>query len=294
MQKIVPNLWYDTQASEAVELYVSLFEDGKILSETLLKDTPGGDSTIITFELAGQKFSAMSAGPFFSLNPSFSLMVSCVTIDEVNAKWNALAEGGTALMPLAEYPFSPWYGWIQDRFGLSWQLGLADGDPITQKITTSMLFSNDMCGKAEEALRFYVDVFKDGSVNFLSPYPDGSAPSDTALVQYANFTLAGIEFAAMDNAYHEGAPFNEAFSLMIECADQAEIDYFWDKLSAVPEAEQCGWVKDKFGVSWQIVSEEMDEAMANGTPEEIARMVAALLPMKKLDIAALDRARRGE
>jgi predicted 3-demethylubiquinone-9 3-methyltransferase (glyoxalase superfamily) len=153
MQKIVPHLWYEKEAKEAAEFYVSVFPDSKITNVTTLHDTPSGDTDIVSFELFGQPFQAISAGPLFK--------------------------------------------------------------------------------------------------------------------------------------------FNESISFMVHCETQEEIDGYWEKLSAVPESEQCGWLKDKYGLSWQIVPSRMDEMLQNGTPEQVGRVTQAFLPMKKLDIAALERAYAG-
>ncbi|MGM7719777.1 VOC family protein [Metabacillus sp. Hm71] len=291
MQKIVPHLWYDKEAKEAALFYTRLFDDSKLLNVTVLENTPSGDAEYVSFELAGQQFDAISAGPYFKFNPSISLMVACSSIEEVNEKWNAFIEGGSELMPLGEYPFSKWYGWVQDRFGLSWQLMLIDKEQTVQKITPNFLFSSDSCGKAEEAVKYYVGIFEDSGIGTISRYEEGEAASPKAKVNYAGFNLSGIHFSAMDNAFDANFNFNEAFSLMINCNDQQEIDYFWDKLSAEPEAEQCGWVKDPFGVSWQIVPENMDEVMFKGSRAEIKRVTEELFKMKKIDIAALENAR---
>lgn len=293
MQKIVPHLWYDKEAKEAATFYISLFENSKILNQTVIGDTPSGDAEIINFELVGQEFAAISAGPYFKFNPSISLMVACSTIEEVNTKWTALSEGGSELMPLAEYPFSKWYGWIQDRYGLSWQLMLVDSGQTVQKITPNLLFSNSSCGKTEEAVKYYAEVFENSEIGLISRYGKGEAESSKAQVNYAAFKLCGLDFSAMDNAYDVDFNFNEAFSLIINCEDQVEIDYYWDKLSAVPEAEQCGWVKDQFGVSWQIVPSNMDEVLMQGTEDEIKRVTEAFLKMKKFDLKALEKARLG-
>jgi predicted 3-demethylubiquinone-9 3-methyltransferase (glyoxalase superfamily) len=117
------------------------------------------------------------------------------------------------------------------------------------------------------------------------------AATPKAKINYAAFKLAGMNFSAMDNGYEVDFNFNEAFSLIVNCKDQKEIDYFWDRLSAVPEAEQCGWVKDRYGVSWQIVPDSMDEILSNGTKDEIQRIQKELLKMKKIDIEALEKAR---
>jgi predicted 3-demethylubiquinone-9 3-methyltransferase (glyoxalase superfamily) len=293
MQKIVPHLWFDKEAKEAAMFYTSLFDQSKLLSETVIGDTPSGDTEIINFELAGQQFAAISAGPYFKFNPSISLMVACNSLEEVNTKWKALSEGGTELMPLGEYPFSKWYGWIQDRYGLSWQLMLVDSGQAVQKITPNLLFSNDACGKAEEAVKYYVEVFENSEPGMISRYGNDEAQSSKAQVNYAAFKLCGVDFSAMDNAFDVDFTFNEAFSLIVNCNDQKEIDYYWDKLSAVPEAEQCGWVKDQFGVSWQIVPSNMDEILLSGTKEEIQRVTEAFLKMKKFDLKALEQARLG-
>lgn len=150
-QKIVPHLWFDKEAREAAEFYVSIFgENSKINNITTLHDTPSGDTDIVSFELSGQPFMAISAGPYFK--------------------------------------------------------------------------------------------------------------------------------------------FNEAVSFIVYCKNQKEIDYYWEKLSAVHESEQCGWLKDKYGVSWQIVPTAMDEMMSRGSEEQIARVTKAFLKMKKFDIAKLQEA----
>ncbi|MBS4177684.1 VOC family protein [Lederbergia citrea] len=291
MQKIVPHLWYDKEAKEAALFYISLFEKSKLLNETVIENTPSGDSELVSFELAGQEFMAISAGPYFKFNPSVSLMVACESVEEVNTKWKALIEGGTELMPLGEYPFSTWFGWIQDRFGLSWQLTLTDNGQAVQKITPHLLFSSDSCGKAEEAIKYYTEVFDDSKLGLISKYGAGEAMSLKAKVKYADFKLGGMHFSAMDHGFDVDFNFNEAFSLMINCKDQIEIDYFWDRLSAVPEAEQCGWIKDKFGLSWQIVPDNMNEVLYKGSKDENRRVFEALLKMKKIDLNALEIAR---
>lgn len=293
MQKIVPHLWFDNNAHEAVVFYAGLFNGSKIGRIDTIEGTPSGDSELISFELEGQEFMAISAGPYFKFNPSISFMVLCDTIEEVNSKWKALSEDGIELMPLTEYPFSRWYGWIQDRYGLSWQLMLTEGEQIRQKIKVSFLFSKDSNGKTEEALKYYVDVFREGEITAMVPYEKGEAGAANAKIKYAAFKLFGMDFVAMDHGFDADFGFSEAFSLIVNCRDQAEIDYFWEKLSAVPESEQCGWVKDKFGVSWQIVPENMSGLMFDGTKDEITRVTAAMLKMKKLDIELLKKAKSG-
>lgn len=288
MQKIIPHLWFDKEAKEAAELYINLFDDSKMLNVTILENTPSGDAELVSFQLAGQEFQAISAGPYFKLNPSISLMVACTSKEEVNKKWEILSEGGQELMPLDEYPFSNWYGWIQDKYGVSWQLMLVDTKKTEQKITPCMLFSNEVCGKTEEAVNYYTEIFKNSKVEIISRYGDGEAASQKAKINYAAFNLDNYNFSAMDNGYDSDFNFNEAFSIIINCDNQEEIDYFWNKLSAVPEAEQCGWVKDKFGISWQIIPSNMNELLNSGDKEKTKRVTEAFLKMKKFDLNILN------
>jgi predicted 3-demethylubiquinone-9 3-methyltransferase (glyoxalase superfamily) len=153
MRNIVPHLWFDKEAKEAAEFYAAIFPDSKVTNITTLHDTPSGDCDVVSFELSGQPFMAISAGPLFK--------------------------------------------------------------------------------------------------------------------------------------------FNESISFIVHCESQAEIDDFWEKLSADPEAEQCGWLEDKYGLSWQIVPTRMDEMLGSGTEEQVARVTQAFVPMKKLDIAELERAYAG-
>jgi predicted 3-demethylubiquinone-9 3-methyltransferase (glyoxalase superfamily) len=294
MHKIVPHLWYDTEAREAAEFYVSIFPDSKITNISTIHDTPSGSPDIVSFEVMGQPFMAISAGPLFKFNPSVSFMVACETREEVEAYWDKLADGGMALMELGEYPFSDKYGWMQDRYGLSWQLMFVGDQQIQQKITPSLLFVGEQAGRAEEAITYYASVFRNAEIGPILRYDKGEEPEIEGTVKYATFKLEGQAFAALDSAYEHRFAFNEAISLMVYCKDQEEIDYYWDKLTAVPEAEQCGWLKDKFGLSWQIVPTAMDEMMAKGTREQIDRVTQAFLKMKKFDLAVLKKAYAGQ
>ena len=293
MEKITPHLWFDTQAREAGDFYASTFPDSRVTNVSVLHDTPSGSVDIVRFDLAGHEFTAISAGPLFKFTPAISFMVECDSKEEVDALWSKLSEGGTALMELGTYPWSERYGWTNDRYGLSWQIIYAGSEPIRQKITPTLMFTGSVAGKAEEAMSFYTSVFHRASVGNIHRYEAGEGPDKPGTVKHAAFTLEGQQFAAMDSAQAHGFGFNEAISLQVHCRDQQEIDYYWDKLSADPKAEQCGWLKDKYGVSWQVAPNEMGEMMANGTPEQLARVTQAFLPMKKFDLAKLRKAFEG-
>jgi len=296
MQKIIPHLWFDKEAKEAAEFYVSAFKNSRITSLSVLKGTPSGDCDVVEFDLAGYSFMAISAGPYFTINPSISFMVNFdpargESKEELDALWAKLSEGGKALMPLGEYPFSKWYGWIEDRYGVSWQLILTDpeGEP-RPFIMPSMLFTKESYGKAEEATDYYLSVFKDGRRGAIARYPAGMEPEQEGTIMFTDFTLANQWFIAMDSAQQHEFVFNEGVSLLINCETQEEIDYYWEKLSAVPEAEQCGWLKDRFGVSWQVAPARLQSMMRDGTPEQVARVTKAFLAMKKFNLAALEEA----
>jgi predicted 3-demethylubiquinone-9 3-methyltransferase (glyoxalase superfamily) len=299
-QKIVPHLWFDREAKEAAKFYCSVFPDSKITSITTLYNTPSGNTDIVLFEFWGYKFQAISAGPLFQFNPSISFMVNFDPSQDKEARqridevWVNLMEGGKALMPLGEYPFSERYGWVQDRYGLSWQLIYTNPEGEERPlIIPSLLFVGDIYGKAEEASDFYLSVFKNTKRGTIARYPSGMEPDQESMVMFTDFKLEGQWFSAMDSAREHGFNFNEAISFMVFCKDQEENDYYWDKLSAVPEAEQCGWLKDKYGLSWQIVPAVMDKMIQDQDPEKIDRVTQAFLKMKKFDVATLQRAYDG-
>ena len=301
MKKITPHLWFDKEAREAAEFYVAAFGgDSAVTGITPISDTPSGDVEVVAFRLLGQEFMSISAGPLFRINPSISFMVNFDPSQRADAKpaldalWGKLADGGAALMPLDKYPFSERYGWIQDRYGVSWQLILTNPAGDTRpNIIPSLMFTGDVCGKAEQAMKFYTGIFDNSKLGIVARYGPGQAPDREDTVMFEDYMLLGQWFASMDSARAHEFSFNEAVSLMVHCDTQAEIDYFWKQLSAVPQAEQCGWLKDKFGVSWQIVPAQMGELMG-GTAEQRARVTRAFLKMKKFDIATLRRAYDGK
>ncbi|MFE1440276.1 VOC family protein [Streptomyces sp. NPDC058739] len=154
---------------------------------------------------------------------------------------------------------------------------------------TTCLWFDD---QAEEAAQYYVSIFKNSSVDSVSHYPEGSMrPAGTVLT--VEFTANGHKFCALN-----GGPefkFNEAISFQIFCADQAEIDHYWTKLTENGGEEgPCGWLKDRFGVSWQVVPDRLAEWTTDADPQKASRATQAMLGMKKLDIAALERAHAGE
>ena len=294
MQKIVPHLWFDKEAKAAAGSYASIFKGSAIKSSSTIEGTPSGTVDVLTISLCGQDFMLISAGPFFKFTPAISFLVACDTKEEVDELWGKLSPGGSALMELGAYPFSERYGWTRDKYGLSWQLMYAGGRPVRQKITPTLKYTGAQAGRAQDAMNFYVSTFGDAKIGGVMRYGKGAEPDKEGTVAHAGFTLEDQDFAAMDSARPHDFTFTEAISLVVRCADQAEIDRFWAALSADPKAEQCGWLKDKFGVSWQIVPTIMDEMMGAKDPEKRKRVTEAFLKMKKFDVAALQRAYDGK
>jgi len=292
--KITTHLWFDREALEAADFYTSTFKDSRIKNKSKIHNTPSGSADIVTIELLGQEFTLISAGPLFKFNPSVSFLVACKTKNEVNALWKKLSREGTALMELGEYPFSEKYGWVQDKYGVSWQLMFMGDRKLTQRITPTLMFVGDVVGKAEEAIRFYVSVFHDAGVGDVLRYGRGEEPDKEGTIKHASFRLEGQEFAAMDSARTHDFAFNEAISFIVNCDTQEEIDYYWGRLSADPKAEQCGWLKDRYGLSWQIVPTAMEEMLKDKDEKRLARVTEAFLKMKKFDIDALKRAYEGK
>jgi len=275
---IYPCLWFDGNAKTAAEFYCSVFENTAISTENPL---------VVTFESAGQKFMLLNGGPHFKLNPSISFFVVFEAIEEVDKTWEKLLNGGSVLMPLDKYEWSEKYGWIQDKFGVNWQLSAGKLEDVGQKFTPSLLFTNTMAGKAEQAVQFYTSVFANSSVRGILKYTADDQDIE-GNVKHAQFSLGNQVFMAMDSSWPHEFSFNEAISLVVDCETQQEIDYYWGKLSAVPEAEQCGWLKDQFGVSWQIVPVILGELMSDLSRSE--RVINAFMQMKKFDIEKLKNA----
>ncbi|HSV86087.1 MAG TPA: VOC family protein [Levilinea sp.] len=299
MQKISPYLWFTDKAEEAMNFYVSLYDNSRLVEIFYYPEgvedehMQGMQGKVLNgiFELAGQRFMALDGGPYFQLNPSISFFVHCQDEEEIDRLYARLSPGGADLMPLQQYPFAEKYVWLQDRYGLTWQLMLDRGE-VTQKIRPAMMFVGEQAGKAEEAMSFYSSLFVDSGIEMVSRYASGGVDQE-GTVNHARFNLHGQGFIAMDSAFEHEFTFNEAISFYVDCASQSEVDSLWQQLSAVPEAEQCGWVKDRFGVSWQIVPSRLGELIKDPDPLKSRRVMEAMLKMKKIEVDALERAYQG-
>jgi predicted 3-demethylubiquinone-9 3-methyltransferase (glyoxalase superfamily) len=293
--KIIPCLWFDSEAEEAAAFYVEAFPDGLIAATSRYpesNDNPGGRprGSVLTveFEVAGQRFTALNGGPMFVMNPSISFFVYVDGPEQASRLFSDLADGGEVLMPIDSYPWSERYGWVEDRFGVSWQVMAARRAPGDATIVPCLMFAGAQHGRAEEAMREYARIFAGGRIDSVERYAFGEGP--TSAVKHGRFVLAGQQMTAMDSHVGHGVTFNEAISLQVMCEDQDELDCYWEALSEGGEKGECGWLKDRFGLSWQVAPTAIAEWMATEDAVARDRAFAALLQMKKLDIAALKRA----
>jgi predicted 3-demethylubiquinone-9 3-methyltransferase (glyoxalase superfamily) len=294
MQKIVPNLWFDHTAAEAAAFYARVLPNTRVTG-TEYYPTEGlldfqaefaGSELVVNFEVDGFEFVAINAGSEFRPNPSISFFLNFDPSREPDARahldevWSALVDGGTELMPLGEYPFSPHYAWVQDRYGVSWQLMLTNpaGDP-RPFVVPSLMFTGPVRNRAEEALDFYTELFG-GTGSVPARYAEQTQLAAPGSVTYGELNLFGQWFAVMDSPVEHAFNFDPGVSLQVNCAGQEELDRYWAALSTVPEAEQCGWCVDRFGVSWQLVPDNLGELMSR--PGAYAK----LMGMKKIEIAA--------
>lgn len=297
-QKIVPCIWLDGTAETAAQTYARVFPDARTLAVSRYPQSganppgrPPGSVLTIELSLAGHRFTLLDAGPQFRPNPSISFFVRVDAPADADALFGRLAEGGQVLMPLDRYPWSPRYGWVQDRFGVSWQVIAGRRPPGGARIAPCLMFAGAQHGRAEEAMRAYAGVFPDGRIDAVERYAAGEKP--TGAVKHGRVTLAGQELVAMDSHVAHGLAFDEGLSLQVRCRDQAEVDRYWKALSAGGAEGPCGWVKDRFGLSWQVVPAQIERWMAGPDRAASDRVFAAVMRMGKPDVAALERAFAG-
>ncbi len=293
MQRIVPNIWCQGNANDVGSYYAATLPDTsmEVVASYPTENLPdfqrdlAGQPLVVDVTVGGYRIRLINAGGEYRPTPAISFILSMDPSahggeDETRAAmgrmWDALADGGEVRMPLDAYPHSALYGWVEDRYGVNWQLMLADpaGDP-RPLVIPQFLFTGAAV-QAQQAIELYTGLLPDSAPGMAVPLP-----GDGGGVMFAEFTLAGQWFSAMDGGTIHDFTFSPGLSLEVDCTDQNQIDTLWEALSAVPEAEQCGWLVDRFGVSWQIVPENMGELVQQ--PGAYQRMLA----MKKIIIADL-------
>jgi predicted 3-demethylubiquinone-9 3-methyltransferase (glyoxalase superfamily) len=272
---IYPCLWFDGKAKEAADFYCSVFSNSRVTTDTPM---------VVLFEIEGKQLMGLNGGPMFTINPSISLFVTCDTEEEIDAIYNKLFDGGSAIMPLDKYPWSDKYAWVVDKFGMTWQLMLGKLPEGAQKIVVSFLFAGEQYGKAQEAMKHYTSIFPNANIFHLETYKAGEEQPEGNL-KFGHFALDNEMFAAMDGIGDHNFKFTEGVSLVAACETQEEIDNYWNKLTEGGAESRCGWLKDKFGVSWQIVPKVLGSLTKD--PAKAQRVMGEVMKMKKLDIQTL-------
>lgn len=300
MPTITPCLWFDDQAEEAAAVYTGIFPDSRVTGISRYPESfdnpagkPRGSLMTVEIEVAGTPLTLLNGGPQFTINPTISFLAHTDSIEETERIATALAEGGSYMMELGEYPWSPRYAWVEDRFGVSWQVMTWPDGRRRAPIVPCLMFAGEVHGRAEEALNHYAAGFPGGKVEALERYTAEEGPEGA--IKHGRASLAGNPLVAMDSHIDHGVAFNEGVSLQIMCADQDEVDRFWEHLAQGGEEGPCGWLEDRFGVSWQVVPTSLIEMMkaGEGSGAGYERAFRAMLQMNKLDIATLEAARAG-
>ena len=269
-------IWFDKQAQEAADFYAPIFPDFKSVSSNPLA---------VVYEMGGRRFMHLNGGPGYAVNPSISFFVGYDSEEEIRKSWDKLMEGGKALMPLDTYPWSAKYGWVADKYGVNWQLMM--GHQSGTRIVPSLMFTQHNAGKLKEALAFYTSLFDASAILAMSLYEKGE-PDTEGNIKYSQILLNGLPFSAMESTGPHPFIFNEGVSFVVTVDTQEEIDRYWDALVKEGQPGKCGWLKDKYGVSWQIVPTLLGKLMTN--PDTAPKAAYAFLQMSKLIIADLEKA----
>ena len=281
--EIFPCLWFDGDGKAAADFYCDIF-GGKITTDTQM---------VINTELFGQKIMILNAGPQFQKNASISFTVLCEDADELKRYWENLVDGGKVLLELAEQPWSVLYGWVRDKFGVTWQLSINQKKEV-QRIVPTLMFLHENNGKAAEAMIFYTNIFPNSKIGSILKYGDGIAPDPNEKpenIQHAHFEIDGYSLFCLDYSYDHPFDFNEGISLVVMTDTQEQTDHLWNNLTADGGRElMCGWLKDKYGVSWQIVPKKLLQLMNGEDHEKGAKVMQAMMKMQKIIISDLETA----
>jgi predicted 3-demethylubiquinone-9 3-methyltransferase (glyoxalase superfamily) len=273
-EKITPCLWFNGQAKEAAALYCSVFANARITAQSPI---------VTSIDISGQSVTLLDGGPMYKPNASISFYYICEKTEELDRIWNAFSKGGQVMMPLDKYPWGEKYGWVTDKYGISWQLALGKLSDVGQWITPCLMFTGKQYGRAEEAIKHYSSIFKGSKVDGILRYGKNESPDKEGNVKHAQMTIHDQKLMLMESAQPHDFMFTEGVSLTIHCEDQQEIDYYWQKLTeSGGEESMCGWLKDKFGVSWQIIPTILNKIMSD--PAKAGKAAQAFMAMRKLNI----------
>ncbi|TCB38077.1 VOC family protein [Acinetobacter sp. ANC 4910] len=267
---IYPALWFDNQALEAFEFYCSVFPNSMILEH---------NPTVVKASLSNQCFIGINGGPYFLPNPAISFTVICDSRQEITALWQKLILGGASLIDLGHYSWNAYYGWVQDQFGYTWQLQLNNRDKTQQHIIPNLLFCGIHQNQCSQALQYYQKIFPEFQRHQLLRYSSGDLKGK---IQNSIFSLNHLKFIAKDSPDLHIFDFNESVSFVIPCKTQQEIDYYWNYFTEHGSESWCGWCKDVFGISWQVIPDNLAQILATHP-----QAYSTLTRMKKIIIEDL-------
>lgn len=288
---ISPCLWFDTQAEEVVEFYTSLFPNSLIKNILRygkegkeIQKKPEGSVLTIDFTLDEVPFVALNGTPAFQHNESISLFVYCETDERINFLYEKFSESGSVNMPLDKYDWSSKYAWVKDKFGVSWQLDISKSNS-SQKIVPSLLFVNNKFNLIKNAANFYTSIFPDSKILIEQVFENINEIENGTLL-FAQLSLNGYLINLMSGGkIKHNFDFNESISFIVNCNSQEEIDYYWSKLTEGGEEIECGWLKEKFGIFWQIVPEILNELLVDSQKSD--KVMREIFKMKKLELKKL-------
>lgn len=274
LNKMYPCLWFPDKKTEAVHFYLNTFRNSELLGESPLAST---------FTIMGTKCMILEGGPKYQVNPAVSYFIYTGDFGEAERIYNILKEDGKKLMPLQAYDWSPKYAWIEDKYGVNWQI---DGEEIRsqQKLVPCFLFANEKKLLVREAVQHYTGIFDNSRILLESPFTSHAEMPDGTLL-FSQFIIEGFIINAMSSLLTHDFAFGPGNSIVIPCDTQEEIDYYWEKLGDGGHYDMCGWLTDKFGLSWQIIPAELPALMADDKKRD--RVVEAFLQMQKFDLQSL-------
>ena len=189
------------------------------------------------------------------------------------------------MMTLQKYPFAEKYGWVKDKFGMTWQLILGGSANDKVKIKPAFLFVGNQYGNALNAVTDYTNLFTASNIIYHQSYGENMPDNMQGKLMFSLFKIGDKDFVAMDGPGEHAYTFTEGVSIVVECETQADIDLYWNTLTKDGQESMCGWLKDKYGVSWQIVPTVLSKLMSD--PNKSQQVTAAFMKMKKFDIQTL-------
>jgi len=273
---VYPCIWTNHQNAEMSAVYGGAFDCLSVLSSTPF---------VTELALGDYRMLLLDGGDKFSPNPSISIFIKMTDKAALQKAWDKLTEGAKVMMPLQAWPWSPMYGWVKDRFNVSWQLFWEEKAEEDFVLSPCLMYVGDNAGKTKDAMDFYCSMFKPSVINGVTYYGEGGGDV-ASYINHAEFTLGNNLLMAMDSSHMHGFDFSEGISLVVPCKNQEEIDHYWASLTNGGAESICGWLKDRYGVSWQIVSANIGILMSD--QEKAPKIFERILKMKKIIVADLE------